>query len=170
MVLFLKVLAFTIVMPGTVVAVLPYAILTPQGYFPWPEPGVLFFAGLLPLGSGLVFYARCAWDFAVAGRGTPAPIDPPKELVVRGLYRYSRNPMYVGVLQVLLGEVLIFHSMRLLVYAVVVASGFHLFVLLYGEPTLRRKFGPAYDDYCARVPRWLGRAKYKTRTTYTNHS
>jgi protein-S-isoprenylcysteine O-methyltransferase Ste14 len=170
MVLFLKVLAFTIVMSGTVVAVLPYAILALQGHFPWPEPGVLFFAGFLPLGSGLVFYARCAWDFAAAGRGTPAPIDPPKELVVRGLYRYSRNPMYVGVLQVLLGEVLIFHSMRLLVYAVVVASGFHLFVLLYEEPTLRRKFGTAYDDYCARVPRWLGRAKYETRTTYTSHS
>ena len=95
----------------------------------------------------------------MTGRGTPAPIDPPKELVARGLYRYVRNPMYVGVMSILVGEALIFASRTLVWYAVTVFIGFNLFVLLYEEPTLRHKFGAAYERYCAAVPRWLPRLR-----------
>lgn len=98
------------------------------------------------LGASIYFW--CAWDFTFAGRGTPAPIDPPKKLVVRGLYRYVRNPMYVGVFSILLGEALFFESQRLLVYAAVVFFFFYLFVILYEEPILRQKFGESYQKYC----------------------
>jgi protein-S-isoprenylcysteine O-methyltransferase Ste14 len=113
------------------------------------------FLGLLPILLGIAIYLWCAWDFTFTGRGTPAPIDPPKELVVRGLYRYTRNPMYVGVLSILLGEALIFGSKRLFEYTAVVFGFFYLFVLLYEEPILRQKFGESYQAYCRAVPRWL---------------
>ncbi len=155
-ILFIKVVVFTVVAPGTVTVVVPYLILARHGQFSWPDWGLLPVIGLAPLCSGLAFYVRCAWDFAVRGRGTPAPIDPPKELVVRGLYRYSRNPMYLGILQILLGEMLLFRSAGMLIYAIAVAVAFNLFVRLYEEPALRRAFGPAYEAYCSRVPRWFG--------------
>jgi protein-S-isoprenylcysteine O-methyltransferase Ste14 len=99
----------------------------------------------------------CFWDFTFKGRGTPAPIDPPKELVATGFYRYVRNPMYVGILAILLGHFLWFGYWNLLIYAVVVFICFHTFVTLYEEPTLQRKFGASYEDYLHRVPRWIPR-------------
>jgi protein-S-isoprenylcysteine O-methyltransferase Ste14 len=110
---------------------------------------------LLALGSAI--YAWCVWDFAAFGRGTPAPIDAPKKLIVRGLYRYTRNPIYVGVLAVQLGWTLMFRGIGLVIYTISVAVCFHLFVVLYEEPHLRREFGAEYSDYYARVGRWLPR-------------
>ena len=122
-----------------------------------PQLGAVRYAGLLPIIVGVCIELWCAWDFATKGRGTPAPFDPPKELVVRGLYRRVRNPMYVGVMSILLGEALLFAASTLVWYAAAVFVGFNLFVLLYEEPTLRHKFGAAYERYCAQVPRWLPR-------------
>ena len=102
-------------------------------------------------------YLWCAWDFATAGQGTPAPIDAPKHLVVRGLYRFVRNPMYVGVLLMLTGESRAFRSLRILIYAAIVFVFFNLFVIFYEEPALTRKFGAEYDEYMRRVPRWIPR-------------
>jgi protein-S-isoprenylcysteine O-methyltransferase Ste14 len=104
---------------------------------------------------GASIYLWCAWDFTFAGRGTPAPIDPPKELVVRGLYRYVRNPMYVGVVSILFGEALFFESRILFEYAVIVFIFFYLFVVLYEEPILMKKFGESYRNYCRVIPRWI---------------
>ena len=104
-------------------------------------------------------YFWCAWDFAFAGEGTPAPIDPPKMLVWQGLYRIVRNPIYVGVLLVLLGEAILFESQMLLAYVPVVWLWLHLFTVYYEEPTLRKKFGDVYEQYCAAVPRWIPRLK-----------
>jgi protein-S-isoprenylcysteine O-methyltransferase Ste14 len=95
------------------------------------------------------------WNFLIQGRGTPAPVDPPKELVATGFYRYVRNPMYVGILLVLIGHFLWFQAIWLLVYAAVVFLSFHSFITLYEEPTLRKKFGAAYESYLERVPRWI---------------
>jgi len=153
--LLLKVLVFTIIVPGTVAGYIPYVLL-PAGFVSRAEG--LAVAGALPMGLGAAIYAWCVWDFAVAGRGTPAPIDPPQALVIRGLYRHVRNPMYVGVTLVLLGESALFRSLPLLIYASVVASGFHLFVVLHEEPALRRRFGAAYEEYCQAVPRWIPKA------------
>jgi protein-S-isoprenylcysteine O-methyltransferase Ste14 len=110
---------------------------------------------LLVLGAAI--YAWCVWDFATFGRGTPAPIDAPKRLVVRGLYHHTRNPMYVGVLSVTLGWAVLFQSPPILLYAAALWIGFHTFVVLYEEPHLLSVFGREYEDYCSAVGRWLPR-------------
>jgi protein-S-isoprenylcysteine O-methyltransferase Ste14 len=92
---------------------------------------------------------------AWVGRGTLAPFDPPERLVVRGLYRYMRNPMYVGVLIMLLGEALFFESLALLWYAVIWFGVINVVVVAYEEPTLRGDFGESYDLYCRTVHRWV---------------
>jgi protein-S-isoprenylcysteine O-methyltransferase Ste14 len=99
------------------------------------------------------------WNFLHEGRGTPAPIDPPKELVVAGFYRYVRNPMYVAVLAIILAHFLWLGYWNLLIYALFVFVAFHTFVTFYEEPTLKRTFGAAYEDYVKRVPRWFPRFK-----------
>ena len=153
--LLVKSLLFAILLPGTVTLLVPYLMLSGSHASPkWASWSLLAF---VPLTAGASILLRCIWDFAVSGRGTLAPIDPPKELVVHGLYRYVRNPMYVGVLLVLLGEAGLFNSRALLVYAGgfwVVASAF---VFFYEEPTLRRKFGGSYARYYRSVNRWLPR-------------
>ena len=110
--------------------------------------GALLICAGLPL--LLDFFAR----FALQGLGTPAPITPPKHLVVSGLYCYVRNPMYVASSSLIFGQGLLFGSVQVLKYGVAVFVGFHLFVLLYEEPVLRDKFGPEYDSYCRNVRRW----------------
>jgi protein-S-isoprenylcysteine O-methyltransferase Ste14 len=161
MTLFLKNLLFTVLVPGTVAVYLPLRISLGR-------PSATGAAALLAeivFAAGAAIYLWCLWDFATFGRGTPAPIDAPRKLVVRGLYRYVRNPMYVGVLTMILGWLLCFPARDLATYGLVVAAGFHLFVVLYEEPTLRRRFGPEYDEYRARVGRWLPRLRRAERPT-----
>jgi protein-S-isoprenylcysteine O-methyltransferase Ste14 len=109
--------------------------------------------------TGIAIFLWCVFDFITFGRGTPDPNRPPTELVTRGLFRLVRNPMYVGVVTVLIGEALLFLSPVLLAWAMLVALGFHLRVVIYEEPTLARSFGAAWDDYRRRVPRWLPRLR-----------
>ena len=147
-----KTVIFTILVPGTVAVILPRAIGTDA-----TTPTLYSSIGLMPMVLGAAIYFWCAWDFATAGQGTPAPIDAPKRLVVRGLYRFVRNPMYVGVLAVLFSESIVFRSTRILTYAIVVFVFFNLFVMLYEEPALKRKFGASYEEYLKTVPRWIPR-------------
>lgn len=151
MALFLKNLVFTLVVPGTIAFYLPWRIARGE---PIGSPGYVLSSMLLVLLGGTI-YLWCLWDFAAFGRGTPAPIDPPKLLVARGPYRYTRNPMYVGVLTVILGWAVLFRSLALLLYAFAVFAVVHLFVVFYEEPHLRRVFGAQYEDYCSRVGRWI---------------
>jgi protein-S-isoprenylcysteine O-methyltransferase Ste14 len=111
--------------------------------------------GLVPLAVGVMALLWCVRDFYVSGKGTLAPWAPPEELVVVGLYRYSRNPMYVAVALVLLGWALSFSSMSLLAYALVVAVAFHLRVVFGEEPWLARTHGDKWVQYASRVPRWF---------------
>src|SRR5262245_8802748 len=158
----LKTLIFTIIVPGAVIALIPYLLLS--GYSAsFTHIGTIQLFGLIPMAIGAAIYFRCAWDFASAGKGTPEPIDPPKHLVARGLYRFVRNPMYVGVLMTLLGEAWLFRSWTLIIYAAIVISWQHLFVVFYEEPALKRKFGQSYSDYLARTPRWVPRINDSTR-------
>lgn len=156
--LLVKNLFFTLLVPGTVAVYLPISIAgsEPDAATDTTLLRVLAFAAFVVGGS---VYAWCVWDFASFGRGTPAPIDPPRKLVVRGLYRYSRNPMYVGVVTVLLGWAAWFGDATLVLYAGGVATCFQLFVMLYEEPHLRGEFGAEYEAYCARVGRWLPRLR-----------
>ena len=147
-------LLFLILIPGTVAGHIPLRILRTSRHL-----SILAFSITTILAAavaliGIIVLLRCVWDFFAAGRGTLAPFDPPKHLVVRGLYRFTRNPMYNGVLALLLGEAWLFHSSALLEYAIVVFVIFHLMVLIYEEPTLESQFGESYRAYRATVPRW----------------
>lgn len=119
--------------------------------------GVTLPLATVVLATGLAIFVWCVSDFITAGRGTPAPYEAPRELVVRGLYRIVRNPMYVGVLTVIVGEALLLRSLPLLAYVAAVFAAFHARVLWYEEPTLARQFGGTWDDYRRSVPRWLPR-------------
>ena len=158
----LRSIFFTFLLPGTVTVVIPYFVVF-GGHIDRLESWTLWhYLSLLPIivGAGILFW--CVWDFAVAGRGTLAPVDPPKHLVVRGLYRYVRNPMSVGVVSILFGEALLFWSLSLLCYAIVFFIITHLFVVLYEEPALRRQFGESYEAYRRSVPRWLPHAPHES--------
>jgi protein-S-isoprenylcysteine O-methyltransferase Ste14 len=155
--LLIKNLLFTFLVPGTVAVLVPYSLSRDA------TVGSMLFlvpASLLYLVGGAI-YSWCVWDFASFGRGTPAPIDAPKKLVARGLYRYTRNPMYVGVLTVLLGWVVLYRDPQILVYATFVAAAFQGFVLFYEEPHLTRVFGDEYLVYKQRVGRWWPRKPRK---------
>jgi protein-S-isoprenylcysteine O-methyltransferase Ste14 len=154
-----KTLIFTVVAPGTVTVVVPYLLLSPRAEF---EMGMARFAGVVPIVPGAIGLLWCAWDFVFTGCGTPAPIDPPKVLVAKGLYRWVRNPMYVTLGLVLGGEAILFQSLRLLAYALLAWLACHLFVVFYEEPTLRKKFGAAYEAYRQAVPRWIPRFTPRT--------
>jgi protein-S-isoprenylcysteine O-methyltransferase Ste14 len=119
------------------------------------------FASIALMTIGALVMLRCVWDFAWTGRGTPAPFDPPRRLVVRGLYRWVRNPMYVGMGVFLIGEALLLPSIRTTMLEVVVGAWalVTLFIVVYEEPTLRRLFGDDYAAYCRNVRRWIPRLR-----------
>ena len=142
-------------MPTLAFAYLPALVLAQSGGAQDLGPATLF--GLVPIAAGLTGLLWCFADFIVEGEGTPAPYDAPRNLVSRRLYRWVRNPMYVAVLAIVLGEAVLFGSVALLSYAIALWLLFHLFVTLYEEPTLRARFGPSYDAYRAVVPRWIPR-------------
>jgi protein-S-isoprenylcysteine O-methyltransferase Ste14 len=158
--LLLEAIIFTIVVPGTATIWLPRDVLGLWGDVSRPPWAVWHVAAVVLIAIGFAVYARCVWDFAARGRGIPAPIDHPKQLVVTGLYRYVRNPMYVGVLLVMLGEALFFRSLPLLEYTLICLAIVHTVILVYEEPNLRRKFGSSYDDYAAAVGRWIPGRSY----------
>jgi protein-S-isoprenylcysteine O-methyltransferase Ste14 len=148
---------FTIFVPGTVAVLLPYRLASSLAARGSLSLGSVRYFGLVVMAIGAMTYLWCAWDFAFAGKGTPAPLDPPKELVVRGLYRNVRNPMYIGVLSLVLGQAIWFEAVILFAYAGIVFLFFNAFVLFYEEPALRRKFGDLYQRYCRTVHRWIPR-------------
>ena len=115
--------------------------------------------GLLPLALGSAVMLTCVFRFGTTGEGTPFPGDPPRKFVAMGPYRFSRNPMYLGMAMALIGEAVMFADwsqwQRIGVYALVLAAITESFVVFYEEPTLRRKFGREYEEYCSRVARWL---------------
>ena len=161
--LWLRALLATVVLPGSALYLFPSMILRgqPAPAHPWTHPPRLL--GLLLIAIGLVPLLLSIRDFAVWGRGTLAPIDPPTRLVRVGLYRHVRNPMYVGVVTAILGEALFFESRALAIYAAVVWMAFHLFVVLYEEPHLRYTFGQEYEAYRRDVPRWIPCLRPATR-------
>ncbi len=142
-----KALLAFLALPGTVAFLVP-VLLAPRGGAP-----NLF--GLLPMSLGAAMLLWCVRDFYVAGKGTLAPWAPPRHLVTVGLYRFTRNPMYVAVSTILLSWAVLFRSQTLLVYAVCVMLAFHLRVIFAEEPWLAREFGDEWDRYRASVPRWL---------------
>lgn len=151
-------LIFVVLAGGTFMVLIPARLLS------WPhrltfETGVFRYVGLAPILVGLMVCLWCWRAFITRGGGTPAPYHPTEKLVVSGLYRFTRNPMYVGVIMALLGEALFSDAALLFIYAGVVFLIFHAFVIVFEEPALRSRFGEAYERYCESVPRWLIKLK-----------
>ncbi|HET6971981.1 MAG TPA: isoprenylcysteine carboxylmethyltransferase family protein [Phenylobacterium sp.] len=148
-------IVFLFLAPGMVAGAVPYWI---KG---WPRPRL----DLLSAGGGVVtvlgalLLLECFGRFALQGRGTPAPVAPPARLVVTGPYRRVRNPMYVAVLAMIFGQAALFGSWPLAVYGLAIWAAFHVFVLAYEEPTLRRTFPDDYAAFVAAVPRWRPRLR-----------
>ncbi|HKA86920.1 MAG TPA: isoprenylcysteine carboxylmethyltransferase family protein [Haliangiales bacterium] len=136
---------------------LPARVLEWSGLRAPPAAGAAQVAGIAIVVAGGALCLWCILAFATIGRGTPAPFDPPRRLVVRGPYRFVRNPMYLGAGVALAGAALYYRSPSLLAYVGVFLLALHLLVVLYEEPTLARTFGEEYDAYRARVRRWLPR-------------
>lgn len=150
-------MVFLVVAPGTVAGLVPFWISRGQARRPF-----LGFAGFRAVGVALIALGAAMLvesfaRFALRGRGTPAPVAPTAHLVVTGLYRHVRNPMYVAVLSIVLGQALLLGARELLGYAALLWLAFHVFVVGYEEPTLRRTFGAEYESFRANVPRWIPR-------------
>jgi len=142
---------------GVLLVFLPGRILSAAG-IGRPSPiGVLELAGLTLAALGAVLALACILTFVFVGRGTPAPFDPPRRLVVQGPYRLVRNPMYLGASVALAGAALFYQSLALLGYAASFLLVTHSFIVFYEEPTLRRTFESDYEAYCLRVGRWWPR-------------
>lgn len=152
-VLLIRSLIFAILIPGMVVGVVPYLIAGADARN--REWDLASYLTLVPLTAGVLILAVCIRDFLAVGQGTLAPIDPPRRLVRAGLYRYVRNPMYLGALLALVGQTLLFRSTAVGVYTVLWFAAVNAMVFFYEEPHLRRVFGEPYEEYCRAVWRWV---------------
>ena len=147
---------WTIAFPGFFAGYVPWRYFgVSQVDFRWTSPPHLI-AGLL-IALGVTLLLTCIYEFAARGRGTLSPADPPTELVVQGLYRYVRNPMYLSVLTIVAGEIILTRSVVLLWYWLAFFVAANLFVRAYEEPYLRRQFGESYERYVRDVGRWIPR-------------
>ena len=150
---------FLVIAPGFVAGLVPWWISRWRLDAPFLGIPPIRIAGLILLALGALGLLDSFARFALQGEGTPAPVFPTRHLVVSGLYRYVRNPMYVSVVSAILGQAILLGNKQLLEYGAFVWLAFHLFVLLYEEPVLRETFGPEYQSFCAHVPRWIPRLK-----------
>ncbi|HLF65277.1 MAG TPA: isoprenylcysteine carboxylmethyltransferase family protein [Saprospiraceae bacterium] len=164
--LFLRHLLWTTLCPGTVTILIPLFILPrnqvidQMGWHQW--------GGIVLIGIGAGILLSCIYMFGKFGKGTLSPFDPARHLVIKGLYKYVRNPMYVGVMIILSGEAIFFWSRTFLIYAVIVFILFNVFIILYEEPYLKKEFGEQYDRYCKHVGRWLPGKPYAHHVTMKN--
>ena len=152
---FFRAITYGTLFVGFLLIYLPARILSWAGIarpeaIAWPQS-----AGMVIASAGAAIALWCVGSFIWIGKGTPAPFDPPRKLVIRGPYRFVRNPMYIGAGLALAGAALFFGSLSLLLYGALFLLIAHLVVVFYEEPTLRRSFGAEYDAYCSRVRRWL---------------
>jgi protein-S-isoprenylcysteine O-methyltransferase Ste14 len=150
---------FGLLVGAPVVALVPWALSGWRLREPLVDGEPSRWVGAALVVAGLPLWVAAAARFVRQGGGTPAPVAAPVRLVVTGLYRHVRNPMYLAVLAIVIGQALLLGSAGTLIYAICLALGFHLFVLLYEEPTLRARFGDEYAAYCRQVPRWRPRLR-----------
>lgn len=149
--------AFAVVAPGVVAGLVPWWLTRWRAGPGYPLPVEIVGGVLLAAGAGVLAYAFA--QFAIQGLGTPAPIAPPTTLVVRGLYRYVRNPMYLAVLATIVGQGMMLGRPVLFGYAAGVAAAFAAFVRCYEQPTLTRRYGAQYQAYLREVPGWWPRLR-----------
>jgi protein-S-isoprenylcysteine O-methyltransferase Ste14 len=148
---------FLVIAPGFVAGLVPWWICRWRIEAPFFGMPLVRYIGAILVALGILGVLDSFVRFALPGVGTPAPVFPTRHLVVSGMYRYVRNPMYVAVVTTILGQGLLFGNVTLLEYGGLAWLCFHLFVLLYEEPTLKASFGPEYESFRAAVPRWIPR-------------
>ena len=154
--LFLRNLFFTILQPGLVAGLFPYLILGNPDMATFKNNlGPFQYIAIFIFAVGVIILFYCISMFAIKGKGTLSPADPTNKLVVSGIYKYSRNPMYIGVMFILIGEAIFFGSTMLWIYTGFVFIAFNLFIVLHEEPRLKRDFGAEYEQYLKSVRRWL---------------
>jgi protein-S-isoprenylcysteine O-methyltransferase Ste14 len=136
---------------------IPYKILSSPNHIYLFDIGVFRYFGLVPIVLGVVIYFWCSNSFVFFGKGTPIPFTPTKKLVVTGLYRFVRNPMYIGGLLVILGEALFFQSKDLIIYTLVFFGAFNFLIFFFEEPYLADKFRETYERYRKSLRRWIPR-------------
>ncbi len=157
-------LLWVVLMPGIVAGYLPWRLFGfNRSIFGSVDASLV--VGLACVATGVALLATCVWEFARRGRGTLSPVDPPRQLVVRGLYRYVRNPMYLAVSLILLGEALATRSLDLVLYWSAFFLVANLFIIGFEEPDLRRRFGESYDGYAAHVGRWIPSRSFNAAET-----
>ena len=154
--LWLRTLVFLVLVPGMLLGVVPAWLLT-NGWSRQAQLGAIRWIGAPLLAAGILTMLWCFDDFVRKGLGTPAPIDPPKRLVIQGLYRWVRNPMYLGGILILLGEAILWEAPRIVGILAAFWAATHTFVVMYEEPALLKTFGEPYRRYREGVPRWLPR-------------
>jgi protein-S-isoprenylcysteine O-methyltransferase Ste14 len=150
---------FLLLAPGVVAGFVPWWISRWQMRAPLLGISVFRVLGVFLIVAGVPMVLDSFVRFAIQGLGTPAPVFPTTHLVVTGLYRHVRNPMYVGVIAIIAGQGLLFGSQRVLGYGALVWMAFHLFVRGYEEPKLTKRFGEEYREFCRNVPRWMPRLR-----------
>lgn len=155
MMLYVKSALFAVVSQGVFAVLVPLLLAGDRSVTAGPA---VLIAGIL-LALGVAVYARCAWDFVRFGRGTPSPMDAPRRLVTRSLYRHVRNPMYSAVLAVIVGWAVLFGSIAVVIYGAAIFAFLSVSLRFYEEPRLARQFGDEYTEYCKRVGRWLPRIR-----------
>jgi protein-S-isoprenylcysteine O-methyltransferase Ste14 len=154
--LYLRNLFFTILQPGVVAGLVPYLLIRVDEKEKILQSfQILQYTGIFLFVIGFLIMMNCILNFAIHGKGTLSPADPTKQLVIAGLYKYSRNPMYVGVILMLIGEAFFFQSGRLCIYSILIFLVFHLFIVFFEEPRLKKDFGAEYDQFCNKVRRWV---------------
>ncbi len=155
MLILLRALTYATLFVAAFLVVVPRGILRASGYVAGDSSGLVELVGLGLVGLGLALVLWCLVTFAFVGKGTAAPFDPPRKLVVVGPYRFVRNPIYIGAVVAMFGAAMFLGSGWLLLYAVVVLIVTHVLVILYEEPHLRGVFGEPYEDYLRTVRRWI---------------
>ena len=155
MLILLRALTYATLFVALFLVIVPQRILRASGYVGGDSFGLVELTGLGLVGLGLALVLWCLATFAFVGKGTAAPFDPPRKLVVVGPYRFVRNPIYIGAVVAMLGAALVLRSAWLVLYAFVVLIVTHLLVILYEEPHLRGVFGQSYEDYLRTVQRWM---------------
>jgi protein-S-isoprenylcysteine O-methyltransferase Ste14 len=149
-----RAIIYAIVFVGVLLVYVPGRLLSASGIIEPPILGVPQIVGMVITTIGAAMALWCLLMFVFIGKGTAAPFDPPRRLVVRGPYRFVRNPMYIGAILAMVGVALFYGCWSILFYAFVIFLATHLLVTFYEEPTLRRTFGYDYEVYCRRVNRW----------------
>ena len=161
MFVFVRAVSYAALFIGLVLVYLPARFLAWSGIVAPATTGAPQVAGMIMVTIGTAIALWCVFTFVFIGKGTPAPFDPPRKLVIRGPYHFVRNPMYIGAAMTLIGVALFYQSLSIFIYTCVFFLITHLFVVLYEEPILRRTFGDEYEAYFGRVSRWLPRPRIK---------